>query len=89
MANLIERFVFPIIRLTNKVGLFILFMMMLLTVADVIGRYFFNFPIAGTFELTEVMLSLLVFFSIAYTQIHKGHIALISLLHGYHQRKGQ
>lgn len=76
MVNLIERFIFPIIRLINKAGLGILFVMMLLTVADVIGRYFFNFPIAGAFELTEVMLSLLVFFSIAYTQIHKGHISI-------------
>lgn len=76
MINQIERFVFTVVKLINKAGLGILFIMMLLTVADVVGRYFFNFPIAGAFELTEVMLSLLVFFSIAYTQVNKGHISI-------------
>lgn len=76
MINWIEKIFFPIIKLTNKVGLVILFIMMLLTVADVIGRYFFSLPIAGSFELIEIMLSLLVFSSLAYTQIHKGHITI-------------
>ena len=34
-----------------------LFALMLLTTADVVGRYFFNLPILGTVELTQQMLA--------------------------------
>lgn len=39
----------------------ILFAMMLLTFVDVIGRYVFNRPLRGAFEITELMLVLLIF----------------------------
>ena len=35
--------------------------MMFLTVADVVGRRFFNSPVAGTFELTRISLVIIVF----------------------------
>ncbi len=54
----------------------ILLFMMFLTVGDVIARYFFNKPVPGTFELTNLMLPLLVFFGLAYTQVRKGHISI-------------
>ena len=39
----------------------ILFAMMLLTFADVVARYLFNFPLRGAFEVTELMLLVLIF----------------------------
>jgi TRAP-type C4-dicarboxylate transport system permease small subunit len=57
-------------------GAAVLFMMMLLTTCDVIGRYVFNSPIMGTFELTEFMMVCLVFCSLAYAQSQEGHIAV-------------
>jgi TRAP-type transport system small permease protein len=57
-------------------GGYILFGMMVLTVCDVIGRYVFNAPITGAYELTETMMVTAVFFFIAYTQTKKGHIAV-------------
>jgi TRAP-type C4-dicarboxylate transport system permease small subunit len=57
-------------------GALVLFAMMLLTTCDVIGRYIFNAPLLGTFELTEFMMVCLVFFALAYTQSQKGHIAV-------------
>jgi len=39
----------------------ILFAMMLLTVVDVVARYLFNRPLAGAFEVTELMLVVLIF----------------------------
>ena len=39
----------------------ILFCMMVLTFADVVLRYIFNRPIRGAFELTELMLLVLIF----------------------------
>ncbi|RLC72698.1 MAG: TRAP transporter small permease [Chloroflexi bacterium] len=60
----------------HKAGLVSLFAMMVLTVGDVVGRYFFTKPILGTFELTEFMLAVLVFCSLGYTQVRKGHISI-------------
>jgi TRAP-type C4-dicarboxylate transport system permease small subunit len=39
----------------------ILFAMMLLTFVDVVARYVFNRPLRGAFELTELMLLVLIF----------------------------
>ena len=39
----------------------ILFAMMLLTFVDVVARYVFNFPLRGAFEITELMLLVLIF----------------------------
>ena len=39
----------------------ILLAMMLLTVLDVVGRYVFNRPVRGAFEVTELMLVVLIF----------------------------
>lgn len=79
-ARFIERMVYPVIRTVHTIGLGILVGMMLLTVVDVIGRKFFDAPITGSYELTEFMLALIVFFSVGYTQIQKGHIAMEALV---------
>ena len=39
----------------------ILFLMMWLTFVDVVARYLFNFPLRGGFEITELMLLVLIF----------------------------
>ena len=39
----------------------ILFAMMLLTFVDVVSRYLFNWPLRGGFEMTELMLLVLIF----------------------------
>ena len=39
----------------------ILFLMMVLTFVDVVARYLFNFPLRGGFEVTELMLLVLIF----------------------------
>ena len=39
----------------------ILFVMMMVTFVDVIGRYVFNRPLNGAFEVTELMLLVLIF----------------------------
>ncbi len=46
----------------------------LLTVASVIGRYFFNAPISGDFELVEMACALAVFSFLPYCQIKKGNV---------------
>ena len=57
-------------------GAYVLFGMMLLTVCAVIGRYIFNLPITGAYEITEALMVTLVFFFIGYTQASKAHVAV-------------
>jgi TRAP-type C4-dicarboxylate transport system permease small subunit len=56
------------------VGAIILFIMMLLTVGDVGGRYFFKSPIQGAHEITGLLLVCIAACALAYSQIKKGHI---------------
>ena len=51
-------------------------LLMFFTVADVFGRYFFNRPLAGTFELTEMLMVLIVFLALGLAQHHDEHISL-------------
>lgn len=46
----------------------------ILTVASVIGRYFFNAPIPGDFELVETACALAVFSFLPYCQLQKGNV---------------
>ena len=63
-------------KLLSYAGAAVLFLLMLLTTADVAGRYLFNAPILGVFEITEFMMVCLVFCALAYTQRKKGHVAV-------------
>ncbi len=77
----VERYVFPPIKIVHKFGYWVLFVLMFLTVADVIGRYLSNRvpgfqPVPGTFELTEFALAVIVFASIGYTQVRGEHISI-------------
>lgn len=52
----------------------ILFSLILITCADVVGRYFFNAPLAGAFELTEILLAALVFLALPLTTERREHV---------------
>jgi TRAP-type transport system small permease protein len=54
--------------------------MMLLTLGDVVGRYFFNTPIRGTWELVGLMLVFAGTWGLAYCQVKKAHIRVDVLL---------
>ena len=76
-ANLLKYFLKILQRLStyiSYIGALSLFLMMCLTLADVIGRNLFNRPILGAFELTEFMVLVLIFSFLAYAQSHKSHI---------------
>lgn len=51
--------------------------MMVLVVCNAIGRYALNSPINGAFEVTQSMLTVLVFLSLAFTQFHDQHIRVV------------
>jgi len=60
--------------------------MMMITVADVIGRYVFNNPISGTWELVGFMLVCAGSWGMGYCQIRKGHIRVDFLLHRFPEK---
>lgn len=49
-------------------------LMMLLTVADVFLRFFFNSPISGTTELTQLLMVAVVFPALAWCGVTGGHV---------------
>ena len=53
-----------------------LFAMMLLTCADVIGRYFLDRPIFGAFELTETLLAALIFAGLQLVTLRNEHVTV-------------
>jgi len=65
-----------------------LFGMMWLTVADVIGRDVFNAPILGAFEVTEVLMGLLVFSGLPQVTLTEGHVA-VTLLDSFFSQRGR
>jgi TRAP-type C4-dicarboxylate transport system permease small subunit len=61
-------------KIANTIAAAFLFILMLFVCSDVILRYFFHKPILGSFELTEVMMAILVGLSLAYCALQKGHV---------------
>ena len=61
-------------RVLSYVGMVVLIIMMMLTVADVLMRYIWNSPILGVFELTEYMMVPIVFFGWAWCAKKGGNV---------------
>lgn len=62
--------------LTRFIGLIIIVLMAAIISVDVILRYFFGLAIGGSIEIIGICVVIGVFFSIAYTQMKKGHITI-------------
>ena len=54
----------------------LLFCMMLVTFIDVIGRYLFDAPVPGGFEVTELMLAALIFLGLPLVTASDGHVTV-------------
>ncbi|MFZ4452716.1 TRAP transporter small permease [Salibacterium aidingense] len=81
-----EIIVYSINSIMHDVSKVLLLFMMLLISGDVIGRYFFNFSIAGAHEMTGLALAVLVFFSLGSTQLANDHISIDFLMSKCHWR---
>lgn len=75
-GRLLEKGIFPFSRFLHRLGQVILALMVLLTVSDVFLRYLFNRPVLGSWELTEFMMAILVFASVGYTMVERGHVVV-------------
>ena len=70
----LESWIKPVSRLMSHVASVILFLMMVLTILDVILRKLWSKSILGTVEVTEFMLVFVIFFTLALTQLLNGHV---------------
>jgi TRAP-type C4-dicarboxylate transport system permease small subunit len=61
-------------------------LMMISTSVDVSSRYIFNNPIAGVFELNEVLLVIAVFLTVAWTQESRGHTRVVLIMRRFSMR---
>ena len=54
--------------------------MLLLGSADVLGRYLFNRPVSGTYEIFGVLLPSIVLLGLAYAQAERSHVRITMVL---------
>lgn len=81
-----EAGLYSISKVAAVVAAVVLAAMMMLTVADVTGRYFFNSPIKGTWELIGLLLVCAGTWGLGYCQMQKAHISINIILERFSPR---
>ena len=71
------------VKVLESIACIILFAMMLLTFADVVGRYLFASPIFGASEMISSMLAVLIFAGLGVTNSRDDHIVVELLDHKF------
>jgi TRAP-type C4-dicarboxylate transport system permease small subunit len=72
----LEKAFFWFNRQASNLAMIVLMAMGLLVVVDVILRRLFNSPLSWTYEVIEVTLTVVVFFTLAYCAVQRGHISI-------------
>ena len=80
IMDLIKKIVKVSCEISAKIGMAAIFILLALTVGDVLGRYIFTKPIPGTFELSKILFALSVFFSFSVSQ-YRGENLGITILY--------
>ena len=65
-----------LMRALGAVAAVVLFVLMMLTAVDVTGRYVFNRPLPGAFEITEMMLAALIYCGLPLVSQRREHIVI-------------
>ena len=65
-----------LIRVLNVIASVITIIMMLLVVSNIVARFIFRNPLLGTIEAVELLLVVVVFCALAYTETQRGHISV-------------
>jgi TRAP-type C4-dicarboxylate transport system permease small subunit len=82
----LQGWIHPLSRFMSHVSSVILFLMMVLTILDVVLRKLASESILGTVELTEFMLVILVFFALAQTEVLGGHVKVDLVMSRFSRR---
>jgi TRAP-type C4-dicarboxylate transport system permease small subunit len=83
-----EKFIRLIIEASGIVGVAILLAMMMMTVVDVIMRYFFRRPIIGSVEISVSLMVCIVFLGIGWCALNDGHIS-VDIITGKLSKRGR
>ena len=75
-----------VILVLSAVAAALLFAMMTLAFVDVIGRYVFNAPVPGAFEIIEFLLGILIFSGLPLVTLDNDHITVNILDHWFGRR---
>ena len=76
VSEAIQRHINPTSRGINYVGAFFLFIMMLLVVVHVAGRYFLDRPVPGAVELIKFMMTYVVFLGFGYCAVKRANVSV-------------
>lgn len=63
-------------RILEAIGGAMILAMMVVTAIDVAGRYFFSRPLGGAFEITEILMGLVIFAGMPLATARREHIAI-------------
>ena len=74
MIPKLQKYIRKVTNVLCFLGMGMLVALMLIGAFDVMGRYFFNHPIKGAYEISEILLAGIVFFSLAYALSVGGHV---------------
>jgi TRAP-type transport system small permease protein len=66
----------PLMRITDIAAAVLIFIMMMLTFADVVGRYIFTAPIFGAAEMIQFLLAMTIFSGLCLVNAHDEHITV-------------
>jgi len=77
------------IRYLAITGAYALGIMMILATADVLGRYLFNSPVKGSYEIVGYILLMVVTWGLAYAQKQRMHIRATFILHKFPEKLQQ
>lgn len=83
LASMLAKIVYPVSEWLSFLSIISVAAMMLMVTADVFMRRAFNSPIFGTFEITKVLLVIVVFCAVAYVMRFGGHVFVDSLARLY------
>lgn len=79
VVRMLPRVLYSIGATAAALSTLLIFLLMLLVTADVVGRYVFNSPLPGTFEISESAMVFVVFLAFAHAEA-RGQNIRISLL---------
>mgnify|MGYP000944200986 CR=1 FL=1 len=74
--RLFKKIVETCCEISARIGMVAIFVLLTITVCDVGGRFIFNHPIPGTFELTKILFALAVFFSFSISQFRGENLGI-------------
>lgn len=78
--SLLDRLFYRFESILNMLGGVVVFLLVFLATANVLGRWFFNMPINGYIDWVEQAMAFMAFLGIAYTMRLGGHIRMDMLV---------